>query len=134
MSSGLAAIPANDHAAETFAGSLPQRISKQHLLQLLSHLPDGHPDKAYAEEFGVGTFTVGAFYHCGTIGITSNTHRFPKTTSAICRYVAQVLHDHAFTTVVLMYGAYKAHNKDGHSYPSTNSLLVVLTASRGSVL
>ena len=50
--------------AEAFAGSLPQRINKQHIVQLLSYLPRAQSARAEAAD-DVHSFASGAFVHGG---------------------------------------------------------------------
>ena len=69
---GLKLVPNEDKAfmiladtvarAEAFAGSLPQRVNKQHLVQLLSYLLREQSARADAAD-GVHFFASGAFVH-----------------------------------------------------------------------
>ena len=85
----LAAKPVDSDKAEAFAGLQPQRLTNQHVVQLLSLLPRdpharGDPDAEQAH-----AFTVGAFVHGGVVGVRDRTFQVPQVTALLCRFVQQ---------------------------------------------
>ena len=113
MQLGLKLVPKGDKTfiiladtvarAEAFAGSLPQRINKQHLVQLLSYLPRKQSARAEAAD-DVHSFASGAFVHGGIVGVRSLTRMFPKSTAVITRFFGQLMPSHSFTTVIVQEG------------------------------
>ena len=136
---GLKLVPKEDRAfviladtvarAEALAGSLPQRVSKQHLVQLLSYLPREQSARADAAD-DVHSFASGAFVHGGIIGVRSLTRMFPKSTAVVTRFFGQLMPPHSFTTVIvqLQEGVVMAPlHRDSHNAPDSKNLLVSLT-------
>ena len=84
--SAVAAQPADlassQPAVEAIAGSLPHRLSEEHILRLLGHLPNDGAVRGPSNS-EVHCFTVGGYCHGGGIvGIRNNTHRF--CSSSLC--------------------------------------------------
>ena len=112
--------------AKAFAGSLPQRVNKQHLMQLLSYLPREQSARADAAD-DVHFFASGAFVHGGIIGVRSLTRMFPKSTAVITRFFGQLMPLHSFTTVIVQEGVMAPLHRDSHNAPDSKNLLVSLT-------
>ena len=133
---GLKLVPKEDKAliiladtvarAEAFAGSLPQRINKQHLVQLLSYLPREQSARAEAAD-DVHSFASGAFVHGGIVGARSLTRMFPKSTAVITRFFGQLMPSHSFTAVIVQEGVMAPLHGDSHNAPDSKNLLVNLT-------
>ncbi|CAE6921679.1 RE1 [Symbiodinium sp. CCMP2592] len=120
-------------SAERFALQLPQRVSKQDLVQLLSYLPYGNADRA-DDKSRAHAFTVGAFSR-GTrlAGVRSFTRQFPHTCRALCRYICSISPCHTFTTVTLSQGVRAPMHRDSWNRPGSVNLLCTLTPNSGSV-
>ena len=130
----LAAKPVDTDKAEAFAGSQPQRLTNQHVVQLMSFLPRdplarGDPDAEQAH-----ALTVGAFVHGGVVGVRDRTFQFPQVTALLCRFVQQFKVAHPFTTLSLFQGVDASLHRDSHSHPSVPNLLVQLSPGEGPIL
>ena len=119
--------------AEAFAGSLPQRVTKRHLVQLLSYLPREQPARADAAD-DTHSFASGAFVHGGIIGVRRLTRMFPKSTAVITRFFGQLMPLHSFTTVIVQQGVITPLHRDSHNAPDCTSLLVSLTLCTEALL
>ena len=98
-------------SAEPFLRKLPQRISKQDLVQLLSYLPHGNADRA-TDKVNAHAFTVGAFSRGVRIALSPH---------------------HTFTTITLSRGVRAPMHRDSWNRPGSVNLLCTLTPYSGSV-
>ena len=120
-------------SAERFALQLPQRITKQDLVQLLSYLPRGNADRA-SDKVGAHAFTVGAFSRGISIaGVRTFTHQFPTVCKVLCRYIRSLSPSHTFTTITLSQGVRAPMHRDSWNRPGSVNLLCTLTPYSGSV-
>ena len=97
----LAAKPVDKDKAEAFAGSQPQRLTNQHVVQLMSFLPRDPLARGDPNAEQTHAFTVGAFVHGGVVGVRDRTFQFPQVTALLCRFVQQFKVAHPFTTILM---------------------------------
>ena len=130
----LAAKPVDKDKAEAFAGSQPQRLTNQHVVQLLSFLPRDPLARGDLSAEQAHAFTVGAFVHGGVVGVRDRTFQFPQVTALLCRFVQQFKVAHPFTTISLFQGVDASLHRDSHNHPSVPNLLVQLSPGEGPIL
>ena len=117
--SALAAKRAIADQAEAFAGLQPQRLTNQHVAQLLSLLPRDPISRGDPGDEHAHVFTVGAFVHGVVVGVRERTFQFPQVAALLCRFVQQfkvaqqitiafcfralMLHSTGIPTVILLF-------------------------------
>ena len=106
--SAVAAQPADlagsQPDVEAIAGSLPHRLSEEHILRLLGRLPNDGAVRGPSHS-EVHCFTVGAYCHGERIvGIRNTTHRFGKVSSVLARFVRHRFRNDRFAAIGLFQG------------------------------
>ena len=74
-------------------------------------------------------FSVGAYYHAGTVGLRSNTKKYPCTAALLAHMVRACTHSN-FTAVSLLRNVNMATHVDRYNQPGSVNVLVPLSPFR----
>ncbi|CAE7864670.1 unnamed protein product [Symbiodinium sp. KB8] len=74
-------------------------------------------------------FSAGAYYHAGSVGIRSNTRKYPCT-SALLAYMVRACTHSNFSTVSLLHNVNMATHVDRYNQPGSTNVLVPLSSFR----
>ena len=74
-------------------------------------------------------FSVGAYYHAGSVGIRSNTKKYPCTAALLAHMVRACTHSN-FTAVSLLRNLNMATHVDRYNQPGSINVLVPLSSFR----
>ena len=97
-------VPDQTPDVEAIAGSLSHRLSEEHILRLLGHLPNDGAVRGPSHS-EVHCFTVGAYCHGGGIaGIRNNTTGLGKASGVLARFVQQRFRNHQLAAIGLFQG------------------------------
>ena len=92
---------------------LAQKLPSE-LLRASAHTRRGAPAMA---------FSVGAYYHAGSVGIRSNTKKYPCTSALLASMVRACTHSN-FTAVSLLHNLNMATHVDRYNQPGSINVLV----------
>ncbi|CAE7466326.1 unnamed protein product, partial [Symbiodinium microadriaticum] len=74
-------------------------------------------------------FSAGAYYHAGSVGIRSNTRKYPCT-SALLAYMVRACTHSNFSTVSLLHNVNMATHVERYNQPGSTNVLVPLSSFR----
>ena len=74
-------------------------------------------------------FTVGAFYHAGTVGVRTNTTKFPWSTALLAHMVRACTHT-PFTAASMLCNVHMRTHRDKYNMQETLNILIPVTKFR----
>ena len=74
-------------------------------------------------------FTVGTFYHAGTVGVRTNTTKFPGSTALLAHMVRACTHT-PFTAVSMLCNVHVRTHRDKYNMQDTLNILIPVTKFR----
>ena len=114
--------------AEEFAARLLQvgDFSRESLQKLFLLLPLEPP----ARGVGVGdsgSFTTGAYFFAGEVGLRRNSSQFPRTSALLTEHVKRLSPSFPFTTVALFRNLKTPCHQDNNNFPRSYNLVVPMS-------
>ena len=114
--------------AEEFAAHLLKAgdFSRESLQKLFLLLPLEPP----ARGVGVGdsgSFTTGAYFFAGEVGLRRNSSRFPRTSALLAEHVKRLSPSFPFTTVALFRNLKTPCHQDNNNFPESFNLVAPMS-------
>ena len=137
VSSGMVTGEAASSAdPESFASSLLKagvELTRSHLLELYKLLPREKPPRSQDRPEPGTSFSIGCYYHAGSVGLRHHTKLLPNCSRLLCAYWKQVLPLHTFTTITLLEDVQTPLHRDGRNGSTHNAILAVSDFEQGGL-
>ena len=109
-------------------------VSREHILEMYKLLPKERPSRASEDAEDPGTsFSVGVYFHAGSVGLRHHTRLLPNCAKLLCAYWRRELPQHSFSTISLFENVRTSLHKDGRNGTCYNAIVAVSDFVRGGL-